>query len=99
MNIELTGRHVKVTDALRERVERRVARLDERLDAPARASVALEVEKSAHRCEILLRAGGEEFFAKTENRDMYAAIDGAAEKVSRQIARRKNGRIARRSGA
>ena len=97
MNIELTGRHVKVTDALRDRVERRVARLDDRLDAPARASVALEVEKATHRCEILLRSGGEEFFAKTENRDMYAAIDDAAEKVSRQIARWKNGRLSRRS--
>ena len=97
MNIELTGRHVKVTDALRDRVERRVARLDDRLDAPARASVALEVEKDTHHCEILLRAGGDEFFAKAENRDMYAAIDDAAEKVSRQIARRKNGRISRRS--
>lgn len=99
MNIELTGRHVKITDALRERVERRVARLDERLDAPARATVALEVEKSAHRCEILLRAGGEEFFAKTDDRDMYAAIDSAAEKVGRQIARRKNGRKSQRSAA
>lgn len=97
MNIELTGRHVKITDALRERVERRVARLDERLDAPARATVALEVEKTSHKCEILLRAGGEEFFAKTDDRDMYAAIDSAAEKVSRQIARRKNGRISQRS--
>ena len=97
MNIELTGRHVKVTDALRDRVERRVARLDGRLDAPARASVALEVERGAHRCESLLRAGGEEFFAKTENRDMYAAIDDAAEKVSRQMERRKNGRLSRRS--
>lgn len=99
MNIELTGRHVKITDALRERVERRVARLDGRLDAPARATVALEVEKSAHKCEILLRAGGEEFFAKTDDRDMYAAIDSAAEKVSRQIERRKNGRKSHRSGA
>ena len=97
MNIELTGRHVKITDALRERVERRVARLDERLDAPARATVALEVEKTTHKCEILLRAGGEEFFAKTDDRDMYAAIDSAAEKVSRQIARWKNGRISQRS--
>lgn len=99
MNIEVTGRHVKVTDALRARVESRVSRLDGRLDAPARAAVALEVEKTTRRCEILLRAGGEEFFAKTEDRDMYAAIDGAAEKVSRQIARRKNGRISRRSAA
>ena len=97
MNIEVTGRHVKVTDALRERVERRVERLDARLDAPARASVALEAGKTTHSCEILLRAGGDEFFAKTADRDMYAAIDGAAEKVSRQIARRKNGRLSRRS--
>ena len=99
MNIELTGRHVKITDALRERVERRVARLEERLDAPARAAVALEVEKTAHKCEILLRAGGEEFFAKTDDRDMYVAIDSAAEKVARQIARRKNGRLSQRSDA
>ena len=99
MNIELTGRHVKITDALRDRVERRVARLDERLDAPARAAVALEVDKSVHKCEILLRSGGEEFFAKTEDRDMYAAIDSAADKIARQIARRKNGRLSQRSGA
>ena len=97
MNIEVTGRHVKVTDALRGRVEKRVARLDGRLDAPARASVSLEVDKSAHRCEILLRAGGEEFFAKAEDRDMYAAIDGAADKISRQMTRRKSGRLSRRS--
>lgn len=99
MNIELTGRHVKITDALRDRVERRVARLDGRCDAPARAAVALEVDKTAHKCEIRLRADGGEFFAKADDRDMYVAIDRAAAKVARQIARAKSARAPRRAAS
>ncbi len=86
MRISITGRHVEVTDALRDHVEQRMrARLGEfpRLQD---AHVVLMVEKHRHIAEVVVHVphhGPVE--SRRESADMYQSIDQAVDHVELQI--------------
>ncbi len=86
MKINITGRHVEITDALRDHLQ---ARLDSAFtDFPRveNVHVILNLEKHRHSVEItahLPRHGHVE--AKAESHDMYASIDQAAERAATQL--------------
>lgn len=86
MRIDITGRHVEITEALRNHVEQRLAsRLGEfeRLDD---ARVVLMIEKHRHIAEVVVRLphhGPVE--SRRESSDMYTSIDEAADHVALQI--------------
>ena len=62
MRLELTGRHVEITPALRKLVEGKLAKLERMLnDSAVSAQAVLTREKHRHRAEITLHARGEKF--------------------------------------
>src|SRR5436309_2060832 len=62
MRLELTGRHVDITPALRKLVEGKLAKLERMLnDSAVSAQAVLTREKHRHRAEITLHARGEKF--------------------------------------
>jgi putative sigma-54 modulation protein len=62
MRLELTGRHVDITPALRRLVERKLARLERMLsDSALSTQVVLTGEKRGRRADITLHARGEKF--------------------------------------
>jgi putative sigma-54 modulation protein len=62
MRLELTGRHVDITPALRRMVDAKLARLERMLNNSAlSAQVVLANEKRGHRADITLHARGEKF--------------------------------------
>lgn len=62
MRLELTGRHVDITPALRQMVDRKLVRLDRMLnDSALSAQVVLALEKHGHRADLTLHARGEIF--------------------------------------
>jgi len=62
MRVELTGRHVDITPALRRLVERKFARLERVLnDSALSAQVVLTDEKQGRRADVTLHARGEKF--------------------------------------
>ena len=62
MRLELTGRHVEITPALRRVVDAKLARLERLLnDSAVSAQAVLTREKYRHRAEITLHARGEKF--------------------------------------
>ena len=62
MRVELTGRHVDITPALRRLVDRKLARLERVLnDSALSAQIVLTVEKRARRADVTLHARGEKF--------------------------------------
>ena len=98
MQIDITGHHLELTDAIRQHINARLSRLGQHLDNPPdHVHVVLEVEKNAHRCDIKTHCGGEDFFAHGEDAVMYAAIDRAADKMERQLRDAKNKKLSRRS--
>lgn len=90
MNIDLTGHHVSITEALRNYVAEKMNRLERHFDHVTSTHVVLEVEKERHIAEATIQVPGKkDVHAKTVHEDMYAAIDMLVDKLDRQILRHK----------
>ncbi len=62
MRVELTGRHVDITPALRRLVDRKLSRLERVLnDSALSAQIVLTDEKRGRRADVTLHARGEKF--------------------------------------
>lgn len=89
MQINLTGHHIDVTDALKGYVDTKFERLARHFDHVINAHVILSVEKLAQKAEATLHINGSKVFADSVHEDMYAAIDGLIDKLDRQVLRHK----------
>ena len=84
--IIVTGRHVSVTEAMRDYAEKKVAGLH--LDYPKiiEAKVLLNVEQDRHIAEIILFCANHIVIeADTTTHDMYASIDETISKIARRM--------------
>lgn len=88
--IRVTGRHVSITEAIRDYAESKVQNIH--LDYPRiiEAHVILDVSKHRQRAEIVLQCANHiTIEADEECDDMYAAIDGVVAKIARQMRKYK----------
>lgn len=97
MMVQVRGRNMEVTAALKEYVEKRLGKLDKYLDNLGEAQVTLTVEKESHRIEVTIPINGMILRGEESTGDMYASIDQVVEKLEKQIEKYK-GRLLRRSG-
>jgi putative sigma-54 modulation protein len=89
MQINLTGHHVDLTSPLRDYVSNKMERLERHFDNVTDIHVILSVEKLRHKAEATLNVSGARMYADATEEDMYAAIDGLADKLDRQIKKHK----------
>jgi putative sigma-54 modulation protein len=87
MRLELTGRHITITPAIRRLIEQRLAPMLRLLnDSAVSAQVVLTKEKSRVHAEVTLHARGEHFLhGEGAGRDVDTALSVAADKVDRQV--------------
>jgi putative sigma-54 modulation protein len=86
MRLELTGRHVDITPALRRLVDRKLAKLERLLnDSVVSAQTVLTREKHRHRADICLHARGEKFLHGVGDSGSWeASLADAVEKITQQ---------------
>ena len=95
VDIKISGRKVSVSDALREHVETKVGDALKVFDIkPMSADVVLRVDKNPSNperkaCEVTVFVRDNVVRVVASSDDMYAAIDEAAEKASRQLRKYK----------
>jgi len=89
MQLTITGHHIDVTPALRNKVETKLAKLEKHFDHLTDIHCVLTVEKLEHRAEATVNLSGGTIFADAIESDMYAAIDALVDKLSRQVIRHK----------
>ncbi|SEG53876.1 ribosome hibernation promoting factor [Marinobacterium sp. YM272] len=89
MQINITGHHVELTDALNDYVRTKFDKLERHFDNITNTQVTLSVEKQRQQAEADLHLAGGQIFATHEHDDMYAAIDGLVDKLDRQIIKHK----------
>jgi putative sigma-54 modulation protein len=89
MQIDLTGHHVDITEPLRNYVDEKFERLERHFDSVTDVHVVLSVEKLRHKAEATMMISGGKLFADSTEADMYAAIDGLADKLDRQLKKHK----------
>ena len=104
MDIKVSGRKTTVTDALRAHVDDKVGEACKVFDIePMTVDVVLRYEKNPSNpepavVEVTVRARGSVIRVAEHGADMYAAIDAAAEKVTRQLRKFKTKVVDRRQG-
>ena len=89
MQVIVTGRHVDVTEALRNYVTEKFLRLERHFDQVIDVHVILSVEKLVQKAESTVQVNGATLFAEDSQDNMYAAIDGLIDKLDRQIIKHK----------
>ena len=90
MNIIITGRHMELTDNLKNYAEEKIKKFKKYLGSITEAVITLSVEKYRHRAEVLLRVnGGVPIQAESITGEMYSSIDDVMEKLERQVKKYK----------
>lgn len=88
--ITITGRHVEITEALRDLVTEKLGHACKLLDKITSTHVTISVEKSRHLVEVVIHSHGATLHAKEETHDMYSSIDQAVDKIQTQAKRLKD---------
>jgi putative sigma-54 modulation protein len=98
MQINISGHHVEVTDALRTYVNEKLDRLARHYDHITDITVILTVEKLVQKAEARINIAKGDVFANAESEDMYAAIDLLTDKLNRQLIKHKEKNVSRAHG-
>jgi putative sigma-54 modulation protein len=98
MQLEVTGRNIEVTEALRSYAERKLAKLGKQLHPEVPVEVHLVAEKNPsiaakQVAEATVRLKGNVLHAKAAAPDMKAAIDELTEKLCRQVKETRSKRM------
>ena len=102
MEIDVSGRHFHVTEALKEYAVQKIQKLEKYSLKTESIHVVFEVQKFHHVSEIVVLAKHLRLTAKEESTDMYAAFDKSFGNVQLQLRRwheRRKDHKARRYGA
>ncbi len=89
MNITVTGRHLNVSDNLREYAEKKIKKLERYFNQLIDAHVILSSEKLDRISEVVINGDGVQFHGKENAADLHSAIDLLFEKMEKQIRRYK----------
>lgn len=90
MQLNLTGHHIDITDALRDYVNTKLDKLQRHFDHVTNIHVILSVEKLIQKAEAKLHVSGADVFADAAHEDMYAAIDALVDKLDRQLKKHRS---------
>lgn len=90
MQVQVTGKKIEITPALRNFVAGKMAKLEELFPHVKKVAVVLTVEKYRHTAEIHFRADGVEMSAKKTTKDMYASIEQGLGALEQQASKRKD---------
>ena len=89
MNMLVTGRHVEITDSIRDYLEKRTEKVRRHFDHIIKTHAILSVEKGRHLVEMTLQGHNFVFNGQEETWDMYASIDKVVDKIESQVKRYK----------
>lgn len=89
MQLNITGHHIELTDALRTYVNDKFQRIERHFENVIHIHVILSVEKLEQKAEATMQVNGAKLHAEDTHSDLYAAIDGLIDKLDRQVLRHK----------
>ncbi|MCL2590336.1 MAG: ribosome-associated translation inhibitor RaiA [Betaproteobacteria bacterium] len=89
MNLNITGHHVEVTDAIRAYTSEKIDRVARHSDNVTSVNVILSVDKLNQKAEATAHMRGKDIHVECVDADLYAAIDALADKLNRQMQKYK----------
>lgn len=96
MDMTMTFRHLEATQAIKDYAEDKARKFDKYVHKGNKVHWIFDIEHERQSAEIQLTGKDLDLTAKSVDGDMYAAIDGAAEKMVQELKRSKGKNLARR---
>ncbi|MBB6049127.1 ribosome hibernation-promoting factor, HPF/YfiA family [Armatimonas rosea] len=85
MNIQVQGRHLVVSDVLRQHAELVLQRLGRQFPAIRHGHITLTLGRQEHQVDIRVWAEGLDLRSEAHGEDLYAALSRAAGKLERRL--------------
>lgn len=85
MEVQVRGKGVVITDALREYANRKINKLNKHFNNLHSATVVQSIQGQTHRVEVQLEGDGVKVRCEKQGDDLYAAMDCVVDKVERQL--------------
>lgn len=85
MNLNISGQHMELTDAIKQHVEKKFERVKKHGHDITNAHVICKIEGHTHCTEATLHIPGHEVVAHAKSDDMYKAINMLVDKLITQI--------------
>jgi len=90
MNIIISGRQIELTDAIKEKIESKLEKLDNYIDSNTDVKVTVSARKDRQTIEVTIRTiNGPVIRAEDTQEDLYSAIDLVYDKLKNQIRKYK----------
>src|SRR5438093_6007078 len=97
MSVDITGRHIEITEPLRKFTTDRLDRLRTIIDEILEVHFILTVEKhQRHVAEANIKTRREFYHAEEVSTDMYTSIAAVLDKIEKQILKHKERSVARK---
>lgn len=88
-SINVVGRHVQVTDAMKDYAMEKIAKIERFSDRIIEVHISMDVQKFEHRVDVSTKIGGVLIKSRASTDSMYASIDKAVERIDTQLKRYK----------
>lgn len=85
MNITITGKDLKATEAIKDYVEKKMERVEKYFDGDIEVGVTIRTEKNEQIAEMNVKVKQDTYRAVTAHKDMYASIDKDMDILEGQI--------------
>ncbi len=100
MEFKVTGRHMDVTDAIREYADKKTSRLPRYFDRIQAIDMVIDQQDRIFEVELVVDIEhADDILATAEGEDLYACIDAVADKAERQLTDHKEKRRNRKHSA
>lgn len=90
MNVTISGRHIDITDAIRDHIDAGLKKVTEHFSKVIDVDVILDVQRHGQIAEFNLHANGIRINAKETTGDLYSSIDSALVKIDKQVRKHKD---------
>lgn len=90
MNISVHGRHLEITDAIKDYAEKKASKVEKFFERIGNVQMVLDIEGDNHVVEMIVPVSkGPTLIGVVAHSNMYASIDMVVDKLERQLTKYK----------
>jgi len=89
MNLTITGKNIKTTEAINNYINNKLNKVFMRID-DADVSISLQVDKNRHIAEVMVKQNKFIFHVNDETKNLYTTLDSVIEKIEKHLIKHKS---------